>query len=71
MSEVIGYTTSELIELMLSNGIHCSVDKFKALAVDIQSKVTSASGAAVHMHVINDPDAPLSLPDDHIWDVAP
>jgi hypothetical protein len=43
VSEVIGYTTSELIELMLSNGIHCSVDKFKAMAVAIQSKVTECA----------------------------
>jgi VIT1/CCC1 family predicted Fe2+/Mn2+ transporter len=34
---VIGYTTSELIALMLDNGIHISVDRFKRLAIALQS----------------------------------
>ncbi|MBB5547510.1 hypothetical protein [Paraburkholderia fungorum] len=68
MSEVIGYTTSELIELMLSNGIHCSVDKFKAIAAEIQRKGLGATGPVIEMRVINAPD---DLPADHIWDVTP
>jgi len=62
--EVIGYTTSELIELMLSNGIHCSVDKFKAIAAAIQQRAIGAAGPAVEMRVIDE-----EMPRDHIWDL--
>jgi hypothetical protein len=35
--EVIGFSTRELIALMLDNGIHTSVDAFKRLAIALQS----------------------------------
>ena len=34
--EVIGFSTRELIALMLDNGIHTSVDAFKRLAIALQ-----------------------------------
>lgn len=37
-TEVIGYTKKELIELMLGADIHCSVDRFVALAVALQTR---------------------------------
>jgi hypothetical protein len=39
---VIGYTTDELIKAMLNAGIHCSVDRFKALAIEIQQRALQA-----------------------------
>lgn len=36
--EVKGYTTAELIEAMSETGIHCSLDKFKRLAIEIQRR---------------------------------
>ncbi|CAE6811341.1 MAG TPA: hypothetical protein VGU01_02950 [Sphingomicrobium sp.] len=38
MSEVIGYTTPELVEVMMRAGIHCSLDQFKRVAMDLQRK---------------------------------
>lgn len=38
MNEVIGYSTAELIETMLSAGIHTSVDSFKRLAIELQRR---------------------------------
>jgi hypothetical protein len=35
--EVIGFSTRELIALMLDNGIHTSVDRFRSLAIALQS----------------------------------
>lgn len=43
MTEVIGFSHKELIEMMLSSGIHCSVDKFKSLALEIQKRAISAA----------------------------
>ena len=34
---VIGYTTAELVDLMLDAGIHTSLDRFKRLAIALQS----------------------------------
>jgi hypothetical protein len=38
MSEPIGYTRREIVELMLSNGIHCGVDAFMQLAAQFQQR---------------------------------
>jgi hypothetical protein len=35
---VLGYSTSELIALMLDNGIHTSVDAFKRPAIQLQQR---------------------------------
>jgi hypothetical protein len=35
---VLGYTTSQLIDAMLQNGIHCSLDAFKRLAIQLQQR---------------------------------
>jgi hypothetical protein len=67
MSEVIGYTTAELIELMLNNGIHCSLDRFKSMAAAIQQKALGVTGPAVEMRVI---ETLGELPADHVWDVT-
>jgi hypothetical protein len=40
--EIIGIPTAELIEMMLSAGIHTSVDRFKALAIEIQQRALKA-----------------------------
>jgi hypothetical protein len=40
--EVIGIPTAELIEMMLNAGIHTSVDRFKALAIEIQQRALKA-----------------------------
>lgn len=36
--EPIGYNRREIVELMLSTGIHCSVDAFIQLAVALQTR---------------------------------
>lgn len=54
MEAVIGFSRRELIDLMLENGIHTSVDKFERLAVLLQQKVIEASGAAVKIEVIGE-----------------
>lgn len=35
--EVIGYSTRELIDAMADAGIHCSLDRFRRLAIALQS----------------------------------
>lgn len=55
MNNVIGYTQRELIEVMLSAGIHCSVSKFEEVAAAIQQKVIDAAGAAVEIKEIGEP----------------
>jgi hypothetical protein len=54
MTTPIGFTRRELIDLMLDNGIHTSVDKFEALACAIQQKVIDAADAAVKIEVIGE-----------------
>ena len=36
-AEVLGYTTRELIDAMADAGIHCSLDRFRRLAIALQS----------------------------------
>lgn len=64
MTKVIGFTHKELIELMLSNDIHCSVDRFKTMAAAIQQKALGAVGPAVEMRVVDE-----EMPRDHVWDL--
>jgi hypothetical protein len=40
---VIGYTTAEIIELMGGAGIHCSLDRFKRLAIELQQRAIRAT----------------------------
>jgi hypothetical protein len=61
--EVIGYTTAELIDLMLSNGIHCSLDRFKAVATAIQQK-------ALDVPVVRVTVPTVAIPDEHMWDLS-
>jgi hypothetical protein len=35
--EVIGFSTRELIDAMADAGIHCSLDRFRRLAIALQS----------------------------------
>ncbi|MFM0044093.1 hypothetical protein [Paraburkholderia sediminicola] len=34
--EVFGYTTDQLVDLMGDSGIHCSLDRFKQIAIALQ-----------------------------------
>jgi hypothetical protein len=54
MNQPIGITRRELIDMMMQNGIHTSVDKFEALAVEIQKKVIEAAGVPVKIEVIQE-----------------
>jgi hypothetical protein len=36
--EVLGYTTADLIDAMSASGIHCSLDRFRQLALEIQRR---------------------------------
>lgn len=55
---VIGYTKAELIDAMLEVGIHCSVDKFRRLAIELQQRainsVVAADGPALEVRVIEE-----------------
>lgn len=55
MNNVIGYTQRELIEVMLSAGIHCSMSKFEEVAAAIQQKLIDATGVSVKIEVITEP----------------
>jgi len=54
--EVIGYTNRELIALMLDNGIHTSVDRFRSLAISLQSaalaQFVAVDGPAVEIRIL-------------------
>lgn len=39
---VTGFTTSELIEVMMKTGVHCSLDAFRQLAIEIQQRALKA-----------------------------
>jgi hypothetical protein len=58
--EVIGYSTRELIDAMGDAGIHCSLDRFKRLAIALQSaalaQFVAGDGPAVEIRVINNPE---------------
>ncbi|SDH10443.1 hypothetical protein SAMN05216466_107112 [Paraburkholderia phenazinium] len=55
---VIGYTTAELIEAMGNAGIHCSLDRFKRLAIELQQKAltqfVATDGPAVEIRVLGE-----------------
>ncbi|WP_430230418.1 hypothetical protein [Paraburkholderia tropica] len=40
--EVIGYTTEQLVAAMGDSGIHCSLDRFRRLACEIQRRALAA-----------------------------
>lgn len=43
--EVIGYSTADLIDAMSESGIHCSLDRFKRLAIEIQRRAIATKCA--------------------------
>lgn len=53
---VIGYTTAELVDLMLDAGIHTSLDRFKRLAIALQSaalaQFVAVDGPAVEIRIL-------------------
>lgn len=55
--EVLGFSTAELVELMLDAGIHTSVDRFKRIAIELQQRALNstlcAEGPAVEIRVID------------------
>lgn len=38
MNQPIGYTRREITDLMMQNGIHCSVDRFMSLVAALQQR---------------------------------
>jgi hypothetical protein len=41
--DVIGFTTDQLVAAMGDAGIHCSLDRFRRLAIEIQRRALAAN----------------------------
>jgi hypothetical protein len=56
--EVINYTTAELVEVMGDAGIHCSLDRFKRVAIELQQRAIRstlcAKGPVVEIRVVDE-----------------
>jgi hypothetical protein len=70
---VLGYTTAELIALMLDNGIHTSVDAFKRLAIALQSaalaQFIAGDGKEQALQRMHENEVEVGL-DQQFWDTS-
>ena len=73
-AEVLGYTTRELIDAMADAGIHCSLDRFRRLAIALQSaalaQFIAGDGKERALQRMTDNATELGLYDDQIWDTS-
>jgi hypothetical protein len=71
--EVIGFSTRELIVLMLDNGIHTSVDRFRSLAIALQSaalaQFIAGDGKERALHRMHENEVEVGL-DQQFWDTS-
>jgi hypothetical protein len=63
---VLGYTTSQLIDAMLQNGIHCSLDAFKRLAIQIQQRALTHEKQEAGLSC----DEGNATEDEQFWDTS-
>jgi hypothetical protein len=70
---VIGYTTAELVDLMLDAGIHTSLDRFKRLAIALQSaalaQFIAGDGKEQALQQMHENEVELGL-DQQFWDTS-
>jgi hypothetical protein len=70
---VIGYTTAELVDLMLDAGIHTSLDRFKRLAIALQSaalaQFIAGDGKEQALQRMHENEVELGL-DQQFWDTS-
>jgi hypothetical protein len=70
---VIGYTTAELVDLMLDAGIHTSLDRFKRLAIALQSaalaQFIAGDGKERALQRMHENEVELGL-DQQFWDTS-
>lgn len=63
---VLGYSTRELIDAMADNGIHCSVDAFKRLAIALQQRALTHEKQEAALSC----DEGNAIEDDQFWDTS-
>ena len=61
---VLGYSTSELIALMLDNGVHTSVDAFKRLAIQLQQRALTHEKQEAALGLMHENEVELGLDDE-------
>jgi hypothetical protein len=70
---VIGYTTAELVDLMLDAGIHTSLDRFKRLAIALQSaalaQFIAGDGKERALQRMHENEGEMGL-DQQFWDTS-
>jgi len=64
--EVIGFSTRDLIALMLDNGVHTSVDAFKRLAIQLQQRALSHERREASLSC----DESNVIEDEQFWDTS-